>query len=86
MSPQQAGGLVAIADAQLAPSPVAVGVDRGLGHAELARDLLGAQVLVDQAQALALALRQQLDRMRRGVGPRGHVGLQLTPPCEKRLL
>ena len=54
---------IAILDAQLAPRAVAVGVDRGLGHAELPRDLLGAQVLIDQAQAFALSRRQEPDRI-----------------------
>jgi hypothetical protein len=34
-------GGVAILDAQLAARPVAIGVDRGLRHAEFAGDLLG---------------------------------------------
>jgi hypothetical protein len=46
---QQAGGFVPVGDAQLAPSAVAVGVDRCLRHAEFARDLLRTQVLVDEA-------------------------------------
>jgi hypothetical protein len=55
----EASGGVAILNAQLAPRAVAIGVDRGLGHAELAGDLLGGQVLVDKAQAFALTLREQ---------------------------
>ena len=67
MSPQEARGLVAIAHAELAPGAVAIGVHGRLGHAEFAGDLLGAQVLVHEAQAFALALRQQLDRASHGV-------------------
>jgi hypothetical protein len=52
-------GGVAILDAKLAPGPVAIGVDRGLGHAQLAGDLLRRQVLVDQPQAFALAWGEQ---------------------------
>jgi transcriptional regulator with XRE-family HTH domain len=56
---RQACGGVAILDAQLAPRAVAIGVDRGLRHAEFAGDLLGRQVLVDEAQAFALAGGEQ---------------------------
>jgi len=38
--PGQAGGGVAVLDAKLAAGPIAIGVDRGLRHAEFARDLL----------------------------------------------
>jgi len=55
----QARGGVAILDPQLAPRAVAIGVDRGLGHAELSGDLLGREVLVDQPQAFALTLGEQ---------------------------
>jgi hypothetical protein len=66
---QEAGGLVAIVDPQLAARAVAIGVDRGLRHPQFARDLLGAQVLIDQAQTVALARRQELDpRISRGGG------------------
>ena len=67
VAPQQTGGFVPIAHAELAPGAVAIGVHRGLGHAELAGDLLGAQVLVHEAQAFTLALRQQLDWASHGV-------------------
>jgi len=50
---------VAILHAQLAAGAVAVGVDRGLRHAEFAGDLLGRQVLIDETQAFALARREQ---------------------------
>jgi len=58
---EQAGRLVAVADAELAAGPVAIGVDRGLRHAQSAGDLLGGEVLVDEAQAFALSWRQELD-------------------------
>ena len=70
--PQQARGGVAIVDAQLAARTVAIGVDRGLGHAELAADLLGRQVLVDQAQTLPLPGGQQADRAGDDVHARSH--------------
>jgi hypothetical protein len=71
---QQAGGLITVVHAELAPGAVAVGVDGGLGHAQLAGDLLGAEVLVDEPQALPFALRQQLDRMSLRLGPNSHPG------------
>jgi hypothetical protein len=55
----QARGGVAILHAQLAPRAVAIGVDGSLRHAELAGDLLGRQVLIDQPQAFALTGSQQ---------------------------
>lgn len=55
----EAGGAVAILDAELAPSAVAIGVDRRLGHAELTGDLFGGQVLIDQPQAFALTRRKK---------------------------
>lgn len=57
---RQAGGGVAILDAQLAAGAVAIGIHRGLGHAQFAGDLLGRQVLVDEAQTFALARSQQV--------------------------
>jgi len=54
---------VAVLDAELASRAVAVGVDRRLGHAKFAGDLLGRQVLIDQAQAFALAGREQPHRI-----------------------
>ena len=69
---QQAGGLVAVVHAELAARAVAVGVHRGLGHPELAGDLLGAEVLVDEPQALPFALRQQLDGVGVRLGPNSH--------------
>ena len=55
----EAGGGVAILDAQLAARAVAIGVHRGLGHAEFAGDLLGRKMLIDQPQAFALTRREQ---------------------------
>ncbi len=49
------GGLVAIPGPQLAPRAVAIGVHRGLGHAQFAGDLLGAEMAIDQPEALAFA-------------------------------
>jgi hypothetical protein len=57
----EARGGVAILNAQLAAGAVAIGVHRGLGHPELAGDLLGRQMLVDEAQAFAFARREQPD-------------------------
>jgi hypothetical protein len=71
---QEAGRLIAVGNAQLAPRSVAIGVDRGLGHPQLAGDLLGAEVLVDEPQAFPFALRQQLDRLAQGVGSHRHAG------------
>lgn len=61
----QAGGRIAVLDAELAAGAVAIGVHRGLGHAELSGDLLGRQVLVDEPQAFALARREQPDAVLR---------------------
>ena len=72
LAAQQARGFVPVGHAELAPGAVAVGVDGRLGHAQLAGDLFGAEVLVHQAQALALALRQQLDGVAYGVRAHGH--------------
>jgi hypothetical protein len=90
---RQAGGGVAILDAQLAPRAVAIGVDGGLGHAQFAGDLLGRQVLVDEAQALALAGGQQphrivddvvacwhCERSKRRLGPRVYFKAKIGPP------
>lgn len=54
---------VAVLDAELAAGAVAIGVDRSLGHAELAGDLLRRQMLIDQPQALAFAWGEQTHRI-----------------------
>ena len=56
---RQSRGGVAILDAQLAPRAVAIGVDRGLRHAELAGNLLRRKMLIDEAQTLAFAGGEQ---------------------------
>jgi hypothetical protein len=61
--PRKARRGIAVLDAQLAAGAVAVGVDRSLRHAELAGDLFGGQVLIDQAQAFALTRREQSHRI-----------------------
>jgi hypothetical protein len=58
---EHAGRGVAIAHAQLASGAVAIGVDRGLGHAKLTGDLLGAEVSIHQPQAFPLTRRQKFD-------------------------
>ena len=69
---QQAGGLVTVVHAELAPRAVAVGVHERLRHPQLPGDLLGAEMLVHEPQALPFALRQQLDRMGCRIGPHRH--------------
>jgi hypothetical protein len=59
----QLGGGVAVLDAELAAGAVAIGVDRCLGHAELAGDLLRREVLIDQPQTLAFAWGEQTHRI-----------------------
>lgn len=56
-------GLVAVTRAQLLPRAVAIGVHRGLGHAEFSRDLLRTQVPIDQPQAVPLPLSQPFDKV-----------------------
>ena len=68
----QAGGGIPVIHAQLSPRAIAVGVHRGLGHAQFAGDLLGRQMLIDQAQALALSGREQADGVGLGVRAYGH--------------
>ena len=60
---RQSCGGVAILHAQLAAGAIAIGVDGGLRHAQLARNLLGRQLLIDQAQAYTLARREQAYRI-----------------------
>ena len=78
--PQQTGRFVPVAHAEFASGAVAIGVHGCLRHAELAGDLLGAQVLVHEAQAFTFALRQQLDGASHGVRPCGH-----GPSSKRRL-
>jgi hypothetical protein len=61
---QEARGLEPVDDAQLAPRAVAIGVDRGLRHAEFAGDLFGAEMLIDQPQAITLTRCQHVDSVR----------------------
>jgi hypothetical protein len=61
--PGEAGGGVAILDAELAAGAVAIGVHRGLGHAQFAGDLLRRKVLIDEPQAFAFARREQPHRI-----------------------
>lgn len=68
--------MIAIGDPQLAPRAVAIGVDRRLGHAQFTGDLLGAEMLIDEAQTIAFALRQQLDGGHRALGVRPHLAAQ----------
>lgn len=55
---EQLRRLEAVIHAELSAGAIAVGVDGSLGHAEFARDLLGAQMLVHETQAIAFPLRQ----------------------------
>ncbi len=71
LSGEPCGG-IAVLDAQLAPRAVTVGVDRGFRHAQLAGDLLGREVLVDQTQALPLTGREQPDWILGDETPRPH--------------
>jgi hypothetical protein len=57
----QAGGLVAVGDAQSAPRLVEMPVDGVLGQAQAASDLLGAEMLVHQLQAITFAGRQSIN-------------------------
>jgi hypothetical protein len=59
----EASGGVAILDAQLAPRTVAIGVDRGLRHAEFAGDLLRRQMLIHKPQTFAFAGGEQSHRV-----------------------
>lgn len=55
------GGLIPVAGAQFLAGAVAIGVDRILGHAELAGDLLGAEMPVHQPQAFPLPRGQSIE-------------------------
>jgi hypothetical protein len=56
---RQARGGVAVLDAQLAPRAVAIGVDRGLRHAQFTGDLLRGKVLIHEAQTFAFTGGEQ---------------------------
>ena len=60
MVSQTAGSLISVARAKFSPGTVAIGIDGSLRHAQLAGDLLGTEVTIDQAQALALTLSQSV--------------------------
>jgi hypothetical protein len=74
-APGEAGGGVAVLDAQLAPGAVTIGVDRRLRHSEFAGDLLRRKMLVDQAQAFTFARGQQPDRIFSDGVARTHVSV-----------
>ena len=54
-------GVVPIVGAQFPPRSVAIGVDRGLGHAQFSGDLFGTQMTIDQPQAFTLPRGQAFD-------------------------
>lgn len=83
---QSAGGGVAVRNAELAAGPITIGVDRGLRHPELAGDLLGTQMAIDQAQAFALPWGQKLDRVRDAVTRCAHRTNTLATRVSWRLL
>ncbi len=64
---EQPGRLVAIVDSQPMARLIDVGVDGVFGDSQPPGDLLGAEVLMDQPQALALARSQLLDRLSVGL-------------------
>jgi len=73
MGEDAARGLVAVGGAEPLAGLVDVPVDGVLGQPQGPSDLLGAHMLVDQAQAVALARRQPLDVLAGLVGsPLGH--------------
>jgi hypothetical protein len=61
--PQQARGAVTVIHAKLPAGPVAIGVHRGLGHAEFAGDLLRREVLIHEPQTITFAGRQEPDEI-----------------------
>jgi hypothetical protein len=64
---QGAGGFEAVLHAQTLARLVEVGVDGVLGDVQLAGDLLGRQMPVDQPQTLALTRGQLVDGGRFGL-------------------
>ena len=79
-------GGVAVRYAQLAASPVAVGVDRSFRHAQFAGDLLGTQVPVDQTQAIALSRGEKFDWIQDGLRRCAHRTNTLATRVTGRLL
>ena len=71
---RQARRGVAVFHAQFAAGAVAIGIDGSLRHAELAGDLLGGKVLIDQPQAFALTRREQSYRIVDDDVARSHIG------------
>jgi hypothetical protein len=69
---REARGRIAIVYAELAPRPVAIGVDRGLGHAKLTGDLLGRKMLIDKTQAFTLARRKKAGWIVNGIRSCAH--------------
>lgn len=55
------GRFIAVPGPQLPPGPVAIGVHGRFGHPQLAGDLFGTQVTIDQAQTLAFPRGQAFD-------------------------
>jgi hypothetical protein len=60
---EQACGLATVGRAQATAGAVEVAVDGPFGELQLARDLLGGQVLAHEPQALALTHRQARERL-----------------------
>ena len=83
---QGAGGGVTVADPQLAARTIAIGVDRGLRHAQLASDLLGAEVPIDQTQTVALPRSQKLNCICGGLDLCAHKTNTLATRVTGRLL
>jgi len=86
MIDERARGGVAVRNPQLAAGAVAIGVDRRLRHAELSRDLLGAQVPIDKPQTLALSGGQKLDRVHAAVCRCAHRMNRLATRVGQRLV
>ncbi len=82
MRRQEARRLVAVVCAEALAGLVHMSVDGVLGDAQLPGDLLGAQVLVNQAQALPLAGGEQLD-MRQGRSGFLHLSITQGPRSER---
>ena len=72
---QKFGRLIAVADAKFPARAIAIGIDGSLRHPKFTRDLLGAQMLVDQTQAFALALGQKVDSGHHALEAHGGPGM-----------